>query len=91
MGLRLERKGLGAEGFRVLEMISVIAWLGLGDRFGGWLLLTVFRVFRKFCRRIFWFKDLEFFPMTQKMSIEQSFYESITFSFIAWIARKLKS
>lgn len=25
VGLRLERKGLGAEGFRVLEMISVIA------------------------------------------------------------------
>lgn len=56
MGLRLERKVLGAEGFRVLEMISVIAWLGFGDRLGRWLLLTVLRVFRKFCRRIFWFK-----------------------------------
>ncbi len=41
MGLRLERKVFGAEGFRDLEMISVIAWLGLGDRFGWWLFLTL--------------------------------------------------
>lgn len=39
-GLRLARKvvvltGLGAEVFRVLEMISEIAWLGLEQTVGG--------------------------------------------------------